>query len=67
MFSERESIKRILTVVLEDKVEPILAGLRPLFSRHSGFMFVVDVANRQVRRHVDPSRFAFLFEKAIAC
>jgi hypothetical protein len=27
-----------------DKVEPILAGLRPLFERHSGVMFVSDVA-----------------------
>jgi nitrogen regulatory protein PII len=30
--------------VPEDKVEPILAGLRPLFERHSGVMFVADVA-----------------------
>ena len=34
----------ILTVVPEEKVEPILAGLRPLFDRHSGVMFVTDVA-----------------------
>ena len=27
-----------------EKVEPILAGLRPLFARHSGVMFVADVA-----------------------
>jgi len=30
--------------VPEEKVEPILAGLRPLFERHSGVMFVADVA-----------------------
>ncbi len=35
---------RLLTVVPEEKVEPILAGLRPLFERHSGVMFVTDVA-----------------------
>jgi nitrogen regulatory protein PII len=44
MFSEQESLEMIITVVPEDKVEPILAGLRPLFERHSGVMFVADVA-----------------------
>jgi nitrogen regulatory protein PII len=44
MFSEQESLEMIMTVVPEDKVEPILAGLRPLFERHSGVMFVADVA-----------------------
>ena len=44
MFNEQESLVMIMTVVPEEKVEPILAGLRPLFSRHSGVMFVADVA-----------------------
>ena len=44
MFSEQESLEIIMTVVPEEKVEPILAGLRPLFERHSGVMFVADVA-----------------------
>ncbi len=44
MFSEQESLEMIMTVVPEEKVEPILAGLRPLFDRHSGVMFVTDVA-----------------------
>lgn len=44
MFSEQESQVMILAVVPPDKVEPILAGLRPLFERHSGVMFVSDVA-----------------------
>ena len=43
MFSEQESLEIIMTVVPEEKVEPILAGLRPLFDRHSGVMFVSDV------------------------
>jgi hypothetical protein len=43
MFSEQESLEMIMTVVPEEKVEPILAGLRPLFERHSGVMFVADV------------------------
>ena len=44
MFSEQESLEMILTVVPEEKVEPILAGLKPLFERHSGFVYVADVA-----------------------
>ena len=44
MFSDQESLVMIMTVVPEEKVAPILAGLRPLFDRHSGVMFVADVA-----------------------
>ena len=44
MFTEQESLVMIMTVVPEDKVEPILAGLRPLFAKHSGVMFVADIA-----------------------
>ncbi|MSR25367.1 MAG: P-II family nitrogen regulator [Nitrospiraceae bacterium] len=44
MFSEQESQVMIMAVVPVDKVEPILAGLRPLLERHSGAMFVSDVA-----------------------
>ncbi len=43
MFGEMESLVMIMTVVAEEKVAPILAGLRPLFDRHSGVMFVSDV------------------------
>jgi nitrogen regulatory protein PII len=43
MFSEQESLVMIMTVVPEEKVEPILAGLRPLFDRYSGVMVVSDV------------------------
>jgi nitrogen regulatory protein PII len=44
MFSEQESLEMILTVVPEEKVELILAGLRPLFERHSGFTYIADVS-----------------------
>jgi nitrogen regulatory protein PII len=44
MSSEQESLEMVMTVVPGEKVEPILAGLRPLFERHSGVMFVADVA-----------------------
>ena len=44
MFNDTESLVMIMSVVPEEKVEPILAGLKPLFDRHSGVMFVSDVA-----------------------
>jgi nitrogen regulatory protein PII len=44
MFSEMESQIMVLTVVPAEKVEPLLAGLKPLFEKHSGVMFVLDVA-----------------------
>ena len=43
MFSEQESLEMIMTVVPEERVEPILSGLRPLFERHSGLILVADV------------------------
>ena len=44
LFNETSSQVIVFTVVPEEKVEPILAGLGPLFNRHSGAMFVTDVA-----------------------
>ena len=44
MFSEQESLVMIMAVVPEEKVEPVLAGLRPLFDRYSAAMFVSDGA-----------------------
>ncbi len=44
MFNDTSSQVIVFTVVPEEKVEPILAGLGPLFNRHSGSMFVSDVA-----------------------
>lgn len=44
MFPEQESLVLLMTVVPEDKVEPILAALHPLLVRNSGVMFVADVA-----------------------
>lgn len=43
-FEDVMSLIMLVTVVSPEKVEPILAGLRPLFDRHSGVMFVSDVA-----------------------
>ncbi|MGE3151149.1 MAG: P-II family nitrogen regulator [Nitrospiraceae bacterium] len=44
LFNDTSSQVIVFTVVPEEKVEPILAGLGPLFNRHSGAMFVTDVA-----------------------
>lgn len=44
LFNDQESLVMIMAVVPEDKVEPLLAGLKPLFDRHSGVMFVSDVS-----------------------
>ena len=44
MFNDTASQVIVFTVVPEEMVEPILAGLGPLFDRHSGAMFVSDVA-----------------------
>jgi nitrogen regulatory protein PII len=44
MFDETESRLMIMTVVPEEKVEPILSGLAPVFDRHSGVIFVSDVS-----------------------
>lgn len=44
MFNEIDSIVMLMSVVVPEKVEPILAGLKPLFDRYTGVMFVSDVA-----------------------
>jgi nitrogen regulatory protein PII len=44
MFDETESLVMLMTVVSQDRVEPILAGLKPLFDRFTGVMFVSEVA-----------------------
>ncbi|MHB8481473.1 MAG: P-II family nitrogen regulator [Nitrospiria bacterium] len=44
MFNEMDSLVMLMTVVPQEKVELILAGLKPLFDRYTGVMFVSDVA-----------------------
>jgi nitrogen regulatory protein PII len=52
LFNDMSSQVVVFTVVPEAKVEPILAGLGPLFNRHSGAMFVTDVAVSRRERFV---------------
>ena len=47
MFNETSSLQMILTIVPEEKLDPILAGLKPFLERHSGSLFV---ANSNVLR-----------------
>ena len=42
MFNDTSSLQMVLTVVPEEKVEPILSGLRPFLDKHSGSVFVLD-------------------------
>ena len=43
MFNDTSSLLMVLTVVPEEKLDPILSGLKPFLERHSGGLFVLDV------------------------
>lgn len=55
MFNEMDSLVMLMTVVTPEKVEPILAGLKPLFDRYTGVMFVSDVAVSRRQYFAPPS------------
>jgi PII-like signaling protein len=42
LFNQQAALELIITVVSEDKVDALLAGLRPLLDASSGVMFVTD-------------------------
>ncbi len=44
MFNDTNSLQMVLTVVPEEKVEPILFALKPFLDRHSGSVFVLDAS-----------------------
>ncbi|TFG59056.1 MAG: P-II family nitrogen regulator [Nitrospirales bacterium] len=44
MFNDTSSLQMVLTVVPEEKLEPILSGLKPFLERHSGSLFVLDAS-----------------------
>lgn len=44
MFNEADSLVMLVTVVPPEKVEPILAALKPIVEHYSGVVFVSDVA-----------------------
>ncbi|TSA00646.1 MAG: P-II family nitrogen regulator [Deltaproteobacteria bacterium] len=43
LFNDMHTLDMLFSIVPEDLVEPILAGLGALFERHSGMVFVSDV------------------------
>jgi nitrogen regulatory protein PII len=55
MFNEMESLVMLMTVVSQDRVDPILAGLKSLFERYPGVMFVSDVAVSRLEYFSEPS------------
>lgn len=42
LFNDRAGLAMLITVLPDDRVDPILAGLRELFATHSGVVFVTD-------------------------
>ncbi len=42
LFNEQATLEMLITVVPDEKVEPLLAGLRPLLESSSGVMFLTD-------------------------
>ena len=43
LFNDQATLSMLITVVPDDRAEPLLAGLRALFEDSSGVMFVSDV------------------------
>jgi nitrogen regulatory protein PII len=43
MFNEEDVLVMIIAAVTEELVEPILEGLEPFYSEHSGVVFVSDI------------------------
>ncbi len=44
MTNEMEGLVMLLTVTPEDKIDPILAGLNPIFEKYTGLILVSDTA-----------------------
>jgi nitrogen regulatory protein PII len=42
LFNEQAALEMLITVVSDEKVDAMLAGLRPLLAESSGVMFVSD-------------------------
>ena len=44
LYNEMEGLVMVLSVVPEEKVDPILSGLAPIFGKNTGVVFVSDVS-----------------------
>lgn len=54
LFNDDSNLVILFTVVPEERINPILMGLTPLFSKESGTMFVSDVAVSRREYFVSP-------------
>ena len=43
MFNEMHSMVMIITVMPKEKVQTVLAGMKPMLEHHSGVVFISDV------------------------
>jgi len=43
LYNDTSSLQMILTVIPKEKLEPILAGIKPIIERYSVNLFVLDV------------------------
>lgn len=43
MFNEDDVLVMVIAAIPEERVEPILEGLEPFFSEHSGVVFVSEI------------------------
>ena len=44
LYNDTSSLQMILTVIPKEKLEPILAGIKPIIERYSVNLFVLDVS-----------------------
>ncbi|MCF8722312.1 nitrogen regulatory protein PII [Nitrospina gracilis] len=44
MFNDTSSLQMVLTIVPEEKLDPILSALKPFLERHSGGVFVLEAS-----------------------
>ena len=42
LFNDQATLEMLLTVVPDEKIDPLIAGLRPLLEESSGAMFLSD-------------------------
>ena len=43
MFNEMHSLVMVITVMPKEKVQTVLAGMKPMLEHHSGVVFISDV------------------------
>ncbi|MFQ5597239.1 MAG: P-II family nitrogen regulator [Nitrospiria bacterium] len=44
MFNDMDSMQMVISILPEEKVDAILAGLKPIFHRYMGIVLVADVS-----------------------